>query len=411
MFLLKCQRVMKKSSLFCITLGLLLGYSVAMGQASRHQLELRKRKNLARIVEVERILKQTQQQQDASLGQLTAIDQQIKGIERLVSTLSDELRYVKTEITGVQRVVLSLETDLSGLREEYARMITWAYQNRVGVNQLVFLFSADNFKQFYLRMKYLARYAEQRRIQLEEIQKVQQALQGQETTLNSKQNSQERLVTMQQARKKGLIQLKGQKKKIIAKLTKQSKRLRGDLLANRKALNRLNGLINGLLAKEKTKRSSDPLTDQAITVSFQSNKKRLMWPVKGIIAEKFGKHTHPVLKRIEVNSPGVEIQTIQNAPVQAVFDGMVSVVSVIPGMDNVIILKHGSYYTVYGRLARVGVTVGEVINRGQSIGVVATSPKGVSRLHFQVWEGNKKFNPEAWLSARRQAAYRRVAKP
>ena len=373
---------------------------------TRHELELRKRKNLRRIAEVERILKQTKAEQQASLGQLAAIQKQIEGTGRLVKTLEDELRYVATEISEVQGVVLSLESDLNALRAEYATMITWAYQNKVGVNQLVFLFSADNFKQFYLRMKYLGRFAEQRRIQLEAIQKVQETLQSQETSLRSKRTSQERLVATQQSKRITLLKLKKEKKNLVSTLTKQSKRLHADLKKDKKALGKLNGLINNLLAKAKANPKASSVNEKVISTSFQNNKRRLIWPVKGIIAEKFGKHQHPVLKRIEVNSPGIEIQTIQGSNVQAVFDGVVSVVSVIPGMDNVIILKHGQFYTVYGRLSRVGVRVGDAIQRGQAIGMVATDSKGTSRLHFQVWEGNQKFNPEQWLSSSQQTAFK-----
>ena len=142
----------------CYFLCILFSYSVCYAQLSRAELESRKRESHRRIAETERILDQVQSKREVSLGQLSALNSQMTSLEQLLSTLVAEVSYVSTEIGEVSRVALSLGEDLERLREEYARMIVWAYTHRMGLQQLVFLFSSKSFQQLYLRMRYLARF-------------------------------------------------------------------------------------------------------------------------------------------------------------------------------------------------------------------------------------------------------------
>ena len=56
-----------------------------------------------------------------------------------------------------------------------------------------------------------------------------------------------------------------------------------------------------------------------------------------------------------------------------------------------LILRHGNYYSVYSRLNKLFVKRGEQIATGQEIGEIEES------LHFEIWNGKVKENPEPWL--------------
>jgi murein DD-endopeptidase MepM/ murein hydrolase activator NlpD len=120
----------------------------------------------------------------------------------------------------------------------------------------------------------------------------------------------------------------------------------------------------------------------------------------GFISSKFGEQPHPVLKGIMVNNQGVDIQTNSNALVKSVFTGKVATVAFVPGMNSVIILQHGDYYTVYSRLKKVNVKKGQEITTGEVIGEVYTDNQGVTEVQFQVWKSSTKLDPEKWLSSK-----------
>ena len=66
-------------------------------------------------------------------------------------------------------------------------------------------------------------------------------------------------------------------------------------------------------------------------------------------------------------------------------------------MNNVIIINHGDYYTLYAKLKNLVVEKGDIIIIGQNIADIVTNSDGVSELQFQVWKNNIKLNPEKWI--------------
>ncbi|QHV98367.1 murein hydrolase activator EnvC family protein [Spirosoma endbachense] len=147
-------------------------------------------------------------------------------------------------------------------------------------------------------------------------------------------------------------------------------------------------------------RRNNNLNDEesALASSFTASRSRLPWPVtKGFISDHFGRKPHPVLKGIYVENQGVDIQTNAGEGVRSVYDGVVQDVANMPGMNNVVAIQHGDYFTVYAKLRSVSVRVGQRVKARESIGTVATDKNGVSEMQFQIWKEFTKLNPESWL--------------
>lgn len=158
-------------------------------------------------------------------------------------------------------------------------------------------------------------------------------------------------------------------------------------VASRKADERRNNNLNN----EET----------ALASSFTAARAHLPWPVtKGFISDHFGRKPHPVLRGIFVENQGVDIQTNAGEGVRTVYDGIVQDVTSMPGMNNVVAIQHGDYFTVYAKLRTVAVRRGQHVKARESIGTVATDKNGVSEVQFQIWKEFTKLNPESWLTPR-----------
>ena len=132
---------------------------------------------------------------------------------------------------------------------------------------------------------------------------------------------------------------------------------------------------------------------------FELNKGRLSWPVtKGIITSKFGIHQHPVLDKVEVKNDGIDISTDKGSSVRAVYKGTVSGVFKVDGYENVVIIRHGDYLTVYSHLSQVSVSRGIEVTTEQKIGTAATNTEGDTFINFQVRFGSATQNPTSWLT-------------
>jgi len=132
--------------------------------------------------------------------------------------------------------------------------------------------------------------------------------------------------------------------------------------------------------------------------SFAALRGRMPFPVpSGFISDHFGVHKHPLLKGVMINNNGIDIQTSPGSPVHSVYDGIVQSVVNIPGINMVVAIQHGDYFTVYSKLTNVTVSVGTRVKTGQRIGSVASDEDGTAEINFQVWKNTVRQNPESWL--------------
>lgn len=108
-----------------------------------------------------------------------------------------------------------------------------------------------------------------------------------------------------------------------------------------------------------------------------------------------------MVKSVIIDNKGVDIATEGNAAIRAIFDGEVSRMFRMPDGQLVVIINHGSYFTVYQGITNVTVSKGDKVTKGQSIGSAYTNPiDSQTKLHFEIWNDNKAVNPLLWLSAR-----------
>jgi septal ring factor EnvC (AmiA/AmiB activator) len=125
---------------------------------------------------------------------------------------------------------------------------------------------------------------------------------------------------------------------------------------------------------------------------------RLVWPCEGEVISDFGVEQHPKFGTIIKNN-GIDIKAGVGTRVRAVAQGNVSFAGPMSGFGNCVILDHGGgYYTLYGRLETVAVTVGVDVGEGEAIGLVGetSAPEGAV-LHFEIREGKRALDPRLWL--------------
>ncbi|MDH5610636.1 MAG: peptidoglycan DD-metalloendopeptidase family protein [Cyclobacteriaceae bacterium] len=399
-----CQIVTRVSKLIFFVVFLTSGYClVAQQTKTKAQLEQEKKENLRKIAEAEKILSETESERKVTIGQLTAINEQVKARESLIVALNQEVALLNGEIGELNIVVRALQRDLTNLKKEYASMIYSSYKANRGFSTLTFLFSSQTFNQLFKRLKYLEQYSESRKIQASQIEQVSRALNLQRTDVEGKIKEQQKLLAQQINENKKLVSLKDRKSSLVAELNKREKEIRSEMGERKKSIEQLDKLIAELIRREieksRTLSTVNEADENALTGLFEQTKGKMAWPVStGFISMKFGMQPHPVLKNIEIENTGIEIQTNQGETVKSVFIGEVKTLAFVPGHYNVVVVKHGSYYTVYSRLKEVNVKKGQKVNASDVIGKVHTSGEGVSELHFEVWKNTEKLDPEKWLT-------------
>lgn len=138
--------------------------------------------------------------------------------------------------------------------------------------------------------------------------------------------------------------------------------------------------------------------DRALSGSFAANRGRLPMPITGgyAITRHFGSYNVAGLKGVQLDSKGINITGHAGAQARSVFRGEVTAIFPYGGMYNVIV-RHGSYMSVYCNLSSVSVRNGQQVEARQVLGTVAADAAGNRTLHFQLRKETAKLNPEAWL--------------
>ena len=160
------------------------------------------------------------------------------------------------------------------------------------------------------------------------------------------------------------------------------------------------GKKNDYDAKTATPRFNEAdNADRALSGSFAANRGRLPMPVTGpyAITAHFGSYNVEGLHGVQLDNKGINITAHPGAQARAVFKGEVTAVFAYGGLYNVIV-RHGSYMTVYCNLASTCVHRGQQVQARQSLGAIARDASGNCTLHFQLRKETAKLNPEAWLA-------------
>lgn len=380
-------------------LFIFFAFTTGWAQKSKAQLQREKLQNIEKIKEVEKILSETSAQKRNTIGELTALKERIREQEKLIHSIKDEMGFLDSDISENNGIIQALNDDLKKLRKEYSSMLFAAQKANNSATRLTFLFSAESFDQLVMRLRYMEQYSQTRKLQAEQINKVQEELSGHVKKVQLKRDEKNRLLNEQLVENNNLADLKQKQNAVVKSLEKEEKKLKQDLEETKKAVANLDKLINDIIREEMAREARMAKSKNAAALSsfFEENKSKFSWPVSGFISQKFGRQNHAVLKGIVIQNDGINIQTKENEQVRSIFDGEVRKVAFIPTLGSTVIIKHGEYLTVYTGLKDVAVKIGQKVSTNQSIGHVLSNADGISELRFRIHKNTTPLDPEAWL--------------
>ena len=112
--------------------------------------------------------------------------------------------------------------------------------------------------------------------------------------------------------------------------------------------------------------------DQKLNGTFVQNKGKLPVPITGQyrISGRFGQYNVPGLKNVTLDNKGVNYVGKQGARARCIYDGEVTAIFQFSGAKNVLV-RHGSYISVYCNLSSVIVKKGQKLKTRDIIGTVA----------------------------------------
>jgi septal ring factor EnvC (AmiA/AmiB activator) len=431
---------------------------------SRSELESRKQQIQSEIDEAQKQLDETKKNKNATMSQLHALENKLAARQRLINNVNDEIDNISSTIQTSADEVLILRETLEKYKIRYAQSIRYSFETRSSYGMLAYMFSSSSFNDAVRRMHYLKKFRDYRKQQVEQIRITQAQIEHKIGVLNTEKAQKDELLSTQMQQKQVLQKETDETNHVVQELKGKEKELVSNIEKNKKISKRLDKAISDIIrreielarqkaAKEAMERveaekhtaatgtkpgggikvssstpnlsttSTAPLPKTtaatsnyslsftpevtALSNNFLANKGHLPWPVeKGFVAERFGKHQHAVAEKVTVDNEGLEIQTSAGATARVVFDGTVVSVSYIPGMGQLVVVKHGEFFTAYSRLENVVVKKGDNVSLKQGIGTVMLNDDNIPMMHFELWrvgKGDKMapVDPAAWMAPMR----------
>lgn len=415
---------------------------------SREELERQRRQIQQEIAELQATQASIQKDKKANLAQLALIQNKIKKRNAVINNINDQVRLIDNNIFANNREIYRLKKQVDTLKEQYARTLVYAYQNRSSYDMLNFLFSATSFNDAIRRVQYLKTYRGYREEQVRNIQKTQQLLGEKVNTLNETKKEKSKVLEEQSKEMKNLQGEKEEQNSYVARLKAREKELTKEMAAKRRVANNLQNAIAAIVRREieaarrreaeeakkaaaaakaaeaksgNATATTAPKTAPAepksstpgrkynvlestpevtkVSVNFEANRRNLPWPVdKGTISIPYGRTKIEGTSLYEDNQ-WVTIATLAGGNVKAVFEGVVTTIFDVQG-STAVTIKHGKYFTTYYNLTGVTVGKNDQVKMGQVIGKAGANDDGDGEILFVVTQESKFLDPELWLKPR-----------
>lgn len=383
---------------------------------------------------------------------LHSIDRRLDEHATDIHNMEVEMDSMRSRMQVLRSDITRIEAELSEKKARYVRVLNYSRQFPKVDNTLLYVLSAKTLTQMYRRSRYAKEYAVYQHDLGKQIQHEHSLLldaksrllatqsratatlnemMRQRRILNDKQVRQQQYVKNLKAKEDGLRTQVAKQEKELKALNKkiddliayeiEQARKRAEAEARRKAeaeakrraearrkagtAGKQTATSKGNSSATKSSASAKAGTDSWLTAedrklngTFLQNRGRLPVPITGQyrIGSRFGMYNVSGLKGVTLDNKGVNYVGKPGARARCIFDGVVTAIFQFGGSKNVLV-RHGSYISVYCNLSSVIVQKGQKLKTCDLIGTVMTDESGNSVLHFQLRKETTKLNPEAWI--------------
>ncbi len=431
--------------------------SVASAQSTPQirKLERQQKELKAQIAKSESLLQSTKKDVKSQLNNLALLSGQISERKKYISAIENDVNAIQGEIDRLQQELGKLRRDLADKKQKYENSVKYMYNNKSIQERLMFILSADDLSRMYRRLRYVREYADYQRIQGIEVQRKQKQVDEKRQVLVESREAKRKLKEQGEVERGKLEKQEKEKQTMLASLQKKQKSIQSEIKKKKQSAGKLDAQIDRLIAieiekarkraeeearrraeeerrlaqaaaekaaaakkngakktastggkaSETKKATAAPMAgfnvdseDRRLSGVFEQNKGRLPMPITGsyVVVGHFGQYQVAGLRNVQLDNKGIDIKGQSGARARAIFDGEVSAVFQYNGLSNVLI-RHGSYISVYCNLQSVSVRKGSKVKTRDTIGTVQTDKDGNTILHFQLRKEVTKLNPEAWL--------------
>jgi len=373
---------------------------------SKEDLQLQKQKAYDDLKLTRDLMEKTSAKRSSSVKQLRLLQNGINARAGLISTMESEINLMDRSIQETEVNIGQLTSDNKKNKEEYARLIYFAYRNHTEYEKLMYILAGATISQSYQRYKYLKYISAYRVRKANEIDSLIVELDLKKDQLNLFRNEKLLALEEKEVEQEKLLGQRSRRRSMLNDLKRKESELRKEISEKERIAKALESRIREIIEEEARKANSTNIygaltpEQELLGKDFRKNRGKLPWPVEqGIVTGPYGKNEVPGLRGSSVQNNGIDITSSPGTEVRAVFEGQVTKVFAILGANYTVLIRHGEFLSVYQNLVNVRVKTGDRVLTKEGLGEAFTDEKeNVASVHFEVWQERTILNPEEWIS-------------
>lgn len=357
------------------------------------------------IARQEKILTSTESSISSQVSNLNIITAKLKERTRMLDKTRNEIRSLDREGSRLEKEIAQLEKEHEQCKERYADACRFYQHQNSSFNPLTFILATESFREMSRRARYVSEYSSSLQEMADEISQKKDTLEDRKAQIELVRKEKVELQKIQQKNEEEARKEEKQQKTLVNQLKNKRSNLKKEISAQQKKMNDLSKEIDRQIQlaikeeQERNRQANMPQEDIKLSGSFESNKGKLPIPITGpyLIVGEYGVQNVAGMKDVKQNNLGIDIQGQEGAQARAVFDGTVSSIFQQGKGQIGVLIRHGSYISVYCNLSETRLKKGDKVKTSDIVGNVQTSEDGTPILHFQLHKESTRLNPSDWL--------------
>ena len=357
------------------------------------------------IARQEKILTSTESSISTQVSNLNIVTAKLKERTRILDKTRTEIRSLDRESSRLEKEITQLEKEHQQCKDRYADACRFYQHQNSSFNPLTFILATESFREMSRRARYVSEYSGSLREMADEISQKKDTLEDRKAQVELIRKEKVELQKVQQKNEEEARKEEQQQKTLVNQLKNKRTNLKKEIAAKQKKMNDLSKEIDRQIQlaikeeQERNRQKNMPQEDIKLSGDFESNKGKLPIPITGpyLVVGEYGVQNVAGMKDVKQNNLGIDIQGNEGAQARSVFDGTVSSIFQQGKGQIGVLIRHGSYISVYCNLSETRLKKGDKVKTSDIVGNVQTSEDGTPILHFQLHKESTRLNPSDWL--------------
>lgn len=337
------------------------------------------------IDDYEKRMKANTSQQKSVIGQLKNLQSNMDSIENDLAGLTKELNATEAGINDLEKDI-EVKTGEVNQRTDYLNDRLRRIYTEGDASYLDVLFASTSLTDFLTRYDLMGKIVENDMNLLAGLQADRQQLESEKASLEEAKAKLDQIKARQEEKHQTLESQSQEKSGFLKTLESDKAEIDKALDELEEAQKEIEKFVASIQAKYK---------------SVYMGSGKMGWPLPGhkSISSGYGYRIHPITKKRSFHT-GIDIPAPGNTPVRASEKGKVIYAANNGAYGKTVILDHGGgISTQYSHLNTIGVSIGQVVLKGDTVGGVGSTGWSTgNHLHFTIMKDGKTAAPLGYVS-------------